>query len=127
MAETEERTGNPWQSVVAKISPVLRQLIFVLLGVILYFVLFAVIHRQVRRSVLEPEVPEISSKGPPVFVWLFRGTEMLNKSAVFQISAFFLVLFIAFYRRNQQKSWIYALLVGFGLPSILFHWVLHWF
>jgi hypothetical protein len=126
MAEAEEKMESKWQSLITRISPVLKQFIVILLGVIAYFIFSAVMPRPVRRSVLEPELPEVSSKAPPLLVRMFRGAEMLRSSAV-QISAFLMFLFMAFYHRDREKSWVYALLVRFGLPSILFHWVLHWF
>ena len=126
MAETEERTENRWQSTATGISPVLRQLIFVLLGVIVYFVLFAVMPKPVRWSVLEPDLPELGVKAPLPLVWLFRGAELIRSPYV-QVFAFLMLLFLAVYRRDRQKSWIYAFLVGFGLPAILFHFVLRWF
>ena len=39
---------------------------------------------------------------------------------------FLVMVYFAISRRNQQKSWLYALLAGAALPSIIFHYVLHW-
>jgi hypothetical protein len=104
-------------------SSILRQASFVLLGSVAFLILYAVTPKPVPRSVL---VPDSGIEGPHPVAWLFRIAE-IYKSPYFQVGAFLLFLFLAVYQRNQERSWIYAFLVGFDLPSILFHWILRWF
>jgi hypothetical protein len=39
---------------------------------------------------------------------------------------FLVMVYLAISRRNQPKSWLYALLAGGALPGIIFHYILHW-
>jgi hypothetical protein len=123
MAEIEKGNDDRQQPAPPRMSSVLRQFIFVLLGVMVYLVLLAVTPRPVPPSVLQPN-PRV--EGPPSLTWLFRVAEFIRTPYV-QVFAFLIFLFQAVYRRDRHNSWIYAFLVGFSFPSILFHWVLHWF
>jgi hypothetical protein len=73
-------------------------------------------------SVLQPtSTPE----GPDLVGYMFRLQHFI--SGPYVILPWFLVMvYLAIFRRNQPKSWLYALLAGGALPSIIFHFILNW-
>jgi hypothetical protein len=75
-----------------------------------------------RPSVLQPiSIPE----RPGILGYMSRVQHLVYGPYV--ILPWFLVMVcFAIYRRNQPKSWLYALLAGAALPSIIFHYILHW-
>jgi hypothetical protein len=75
-----------------------------------------------RPSVLQSTpTPE----GPDLVGYMFRLQHLI--SGPYVILPWFLVMvYLAISRRNQPKSWLYALLAGGSLPSIIFHYILHW-
>jgi hypothetical protein len=74
-----------------------------------------------RASVLEPLAPETSS---PVG-YMFRLQHLLTGPYV-MVPWFLVMVYLAISKRDQPKSSFYALLAGLALPSIVFHYVLHW-
>ena len=75
-----------------------------------------------RPSVLQPSsIPE----GPDALGQMSRLHHFLTGPYV--ILPWFLVMaYLAISRRDQPKSWLYALLAGGALPGIIFHFILRW-
>jgi hypothetical protein len=75
-----------------------------------------------RQSVLEPtSIPE----GPNLVGYMSRVQHIVTGPYVI-LPWFLAMVYLAISRRNQPKSWLYALLAGGALPSIIFHYILHW-
>ncbi len=75
-----------------------------------------------RRSVLEPtSIPE----GPDLLGYMSR-VQHFHSGPYVILPWFVVMVYLAISRRNQPKSWLYALLAGAALPGIIFHYILHW-
>jgi hypothetical protein len=75
-----------------------------------------------RPSVLQPNsTPE----GPDFVRHMFRYQKLISSPYV-MLPWFLAMVYLAISRRNQPKSWLYALLAGAALPNIIFHHILHW-
>ena len=75
-----------------------------------------------RPSVLQPTpIPE----GPDFLGYMVRVQHFVYGPYVI-LPWFLVMVYLAISRHNQPKSWLYALLAGAALPSIIFHYILHW-
>jgi hypothetical protein len=73
-------------------------------------------------SVLQPtSFPE----GPDVLGQMSRLQHFIYGPYVI-LPWFLVMVYLAISRRNQPKSWLYALLAGAALPSVIFHFILRW-
>jgi hypothetical protein len=75
-----------------------------------------------RPSVLQPTS---TPQGPDFVSYMFRQQHFISSPYVI-VPWFLAMVYLAISRRNQPKSWLYALLAGGALPSIIFHYILHW-
>jgi hypothetical protein len=79
---------------------------------------------QSRPSVLQPTSTP-TGPGSIGYMFLLRLQHFI--SAPYVILPWFLAMvYLAISRRNQPKSWLYALLAGGALPTIIFRHILHW-
>ena len=75
-----------------------------------------------RPSVLQPtSIPE----GPDVVGQMSRLQHLITGPYVI-LPWFLAMVYLAISRRDQPKSWLYALLAGGALPGIIFHFILPW-
>jgi hypothetical protein len=75
-----------------------------------------------RPSVLQPaSTPE----GPDILGQMSRVQHFITGPYVI-LPWFLAMVYLAISRRDQPKSWLYALLAGGALPGIIFHFMLHW-
>jgi hypothetical protein len=73
-------------------------------------------------SVLKPtSIPT----GPDPVGYMLRLQHFVSGSYVI-LPWFLVMVYLAISRRSQPKSWLYALLAGCALPSIVFHYIFHW-
>jgi hypothetical protein len=78
-----------------------------------------------------PTRPSVFQADPypdgPGLVGQIHRLQQIYSSPYFVLPVVFIFAFLAITRRDQEKSWIYAFLVGCSLPGILFHFIFHWF
>ncbi len=75
-----------------------------------------------RASVFERT---FTRESPDLIGYMFR---LQHSSLVpYVIIPWFLVMvYLAIFKREQPKSWLYALIAGWALPSIIFSYILRW-
>jgi hypothetical protein len=103
------------------ISGALRILLACATGALIGLVISFLTPSPRRPSVLESLTPE----APGLVGYTFRLQHFLTGPYVI-IPWFLVMVYLAISKRQQPKSWFYALFAGWALPSIVFHYVLHW-
>ena len=75
-----------------------------------------------RPSVLQPTPTPV---GPNFVSYIFTYRNFISSPYV-MVPWFLAMVYLAISRRHQPNAWLYALLSGAALPSIIFHYILHW-
>jgi hypothetical protein len=100
----------------------LRNLVVGAAGALVYLVLRQITPSPARGSVLRPTF-EPDGSGLPGLA--SRYMHLINSPYV--VLPFFLIwIALAIFKRDDQKSWIYAFLAGYIFPFIILHWALDW-
>jgi hypothetical protein len=116
LQEPEEKSA-----IAIPISGALRILLAGAIGTLVGLVISLRIPAPARPSVLEPP-----GAGPSGFAgYAFRLQHFLA-DRYFVLPCFLAMVYLAISKREQSKFWFYALLAGWALPAIVFHYVLHW-
>lgn len=114
-----ERTGKAVISI--PISGALRTFLAGAAGTLIGLVIAFLSPSPRRASVLEP----LAAQPPGPEGYIFHLQHSLTGPYVI-VPWFFVMVYLAISKRDQPKSWFYALLAGWALPSIVFHYALHW-
>jgi hypothetical protein len=105
------------------ISGALRMLLAATAGTLASVLLFLISPAPIRPSVLQSDPYRDM---PGLIGQILRLEQLIYSSPYFVLPVVMVFGFLAITRRDQKKSWIYAFLVGYSLPSLLFHFVFHW-
>jgi hypothetical protein len=105
------------------IGSALRMFLFAVAGALVASVILMIIPQRHGPSVLDPN-PFSDVPGP---IGKYQRFLFHLLDSPYVILPWFLVItFLAVSRRNKPKAWVYGFLAGFSLPSIIFHYLLHW-
>lgn len=116
---SQERAGKTVISL--PISGELRTFLAAGSGILIGLVIALLNPSPHRTSILEP----LPVETPGAVGFMFRLQGLLTGPYVI-VPWFFVMIYLAVSRRGQRKSWFYAFLAGLALPSIIFHYILHW-
>jgi hypothetical protein len=104
------------------ISGALRIFLVGAAGALISLVISSLIPAPRPPSVLEPT---LTPESPDLVGYMFRLQHFLFGPYVI-FPWFLAMVYLAISKREQPKSWTYALLAGLSFPGIIFHYVLHW-